>query len=407
MPRYDYLARSAIGDAVKGQLTAASPSDATRLLRADGKFVVKLKELADVAEDAAAMQISFGSKRIRSDDVIFFISQMAVMVDTGVSITDALDGIIEQCESAGFKKVLQDVLADVETGMHFSDALARHPHVFKPLVVNLVRASEASGKLGTMLHRCAEYLLNQRETRRKVVGAMVYPAFLMVFSLSVAIFLLTFLMPRYTAIYAGKEQVLPTPTKLLINFADGVSTYWMPIVGGMVGVLLLIVLYVRTARGTRSVHWFMLHSPLIGRMFHKALLTRSLRTLGTLIEAGVAMLDAVTITGNVAGNAYFKDMWNEVNSRVEQGEQLSRPLFGYSLMPRGVTQMISAGERSGHLPLVLDRVSDFLDRDLDQAVRRVTSMIEPIMIVFMGGLVGSIAIALLLPIFTLSRVMGK
>ena len=189
--------------------------------------MVKLAEITEAASAAAAAQISFGGKRVKAYDVILFASQMSVMVDTGVSITEALSGIIEQTASPAFRTVLQKVLADVETGTPFSTALAKHPQAFKPLFVNLVRASEASGKLGPMLERCAAYLTSQRETRKKVIGAMIYPAFLMGMSIAVVIFLLVYLMPKFTGIYAGKEQMLPVPTMILMTISGWLATNWM------------------------------------------------------------------------------------------------------------------------------------------------------------------------------------
>ncbi len=405
MPRFDYLARSSTGDSVEGVISAPTTADAARTLRADGKFVVRIQEAAQIVE-AAATQIRFGGNRVKSTDVIHFVTQMSVMVDTGVSITEALDSIIEQTESEGFKKVLQQILTDVESGTPFSTALARHPKVFKPLVVNLVRASEASGQLGPMLDRCATYLGNQRETTRKVIGALIYPAFLMCMSIGVVIFLLTFLMPKFTGLYRGKEQLLPMPTKILMSISGWMTAYWMYWVSALVVTVVGSTLFFRSDSGRRPLHWILLKTPLIGRMFHKTCLTRSLRTLGTLTRAGVSILDAVGITRAVVGNRYFQDMWDEVDARVQTGEQISAPLLESKLMPRSVTQMVRAGERSGHLADVLDRVSTFLERDLEQSIKRVTLMIEPIMIFIMGGIVGSIVIALLLPIFTISKTMS-
>ncbi len=405
MPRFDYLARSSTGDSIEGVISAPNSGEAARMLRADGKFVVKIQEAAQAVE-AAATQIRIGGNRIKSTDIIHFVTQMSVMVDTGVSITEALDSIIEQTESVGFKKVLQKILTDVESGTPFSTALARHPKVFKPLVVNLVKASEASGQLGPMLDRCATYLSNQRETTRKVIGALIYPSFLMCMSIGVVIFLLTFLMPKFTGLYRGKEDLLPVPTKILMAISGWMTANWIYWATALVVTVIGSILFFRSRRGRRPLHWILLHTPLIGRMFHKTCLTRSLRTMGTLTRAGVSILDAVGITRAVVGNRYFQDMWDRVDESVQTGEQISTPLLKSKLMPRSVTQMVRAGERSGHLAEVLDRVSLFLERDLEQSIKRVTQMIEPIMIFVMGGIVGSIVIALLLPIFTISKTMG-
>jgi type IV pilus assembly protein PilC len=408
MPRFDYNARGARGEPFQGVITATDPREAARLLRADGKFVVNLNAAADEArpKDAVARPITIGGGRVKGDDVIFFASQMSVMVDTGVSITDALESIIEQTTSPAFKSILEKVLADVQTGTPFSVALSKHPKAFKPLLVNLIKASEASGKLGAMLDRCAGYLSAQRDARKKITGAMTYPAFLMFMAVAVVVVLLGVLMPRFTKIYAGKEQFLPKPTKILMAISDTMTDNWVLLLGGAIAILAGSIFFFRSNRGVRPGHWLLLHLPLGGRMLHKAYLARSLRTLGTLIDSGVSMLDAVSITRAVVPNRFFQDMWDDVDTRVQRGEQLTAPLLDTPLVPRPVTQMIRAGERSGHLGAVLDRVSTFLESDLDQTIKRVTQMIEPIMIMVMGAIIGSIVIALLMPIFTIGRVMG-
>jgi type IV pilus assembly protein PilC len=405
MPRYDYIARTARGDSLEGAISAPTASDAARRLRADGKFVVRIIEAAE-AMDAAAAQVRIGGNRIKTDDVIVFATQMAVMVDTGVSITEALNSAIEENGSPGFQNVLRKVLADVEAGTPLSTAMAKHPKAFPPLVVNLVRASESSGKMGLMFDRAAGYLAAQRETRKKITGAMIYPVFLMCMSIGVVIFLLTYLMPKFSGIYRGREQMLPTPTKVLMALSNWLAANWMWWAPITLLVIVAGLVFFKSSAGMRPLHWSILRVPLIGGMMRKSYIARSLRTLGTLIESGVTMLDAVGITRSIVGNRYFQDMWDEADRRVQQGEQLSAPLAAAGLMPSAVTQMIRAGETSGKLPEVLDRIGTFLERDLDQAVKRVTQMIEPIMIFIMGGIVGGIVIALLLPIFTISRVMS-
>ncbi len=407
MTAYDYQARTSSGELAQGVIVADSPSEATKNLRAEGKYVVNLAESTAKQEESAPTEVNLFGRRVKSDDVIFFASQMSVMVDTGVPITEAMEGIIQQTTSPAFKDILSEVLRDVEAGTPLSDALAKHRKVFKPLFVNLVRASEISGQLGPMLERCVRYMVSLRETRKKVLGAMAYPAFLMFMSVAVVIFLLVYLMPKFIGIYAGREHLLPTPTKVLIAVSTGLSTTWMwwaPISVGLIGGAFF---YLGTTRGARVLHWLLLNVPIVGRMFSKTYLVRSLRTLGTLIRSGVSMLDAVSLTREVAGNRFFQDMWDAVDARVQQGEQLSQPLLDSSLMPRPVVQMISSGERSGQLAEVLDRISEFLEADLERSIKRVTQMIEPIMILIMGTIVGSIVIALLLPIFTISRVVAQ
>jgi type IV pilus assembly protein PilC len=405
MRRFDYIARSSQGQSLQGVVSAATPEDAARQLRGEGKFPVSVKEVIEAAE-AMSQPIRFGGKRVKSTEVIHFAAQMAVMVDTGVSLTEALQSIIAQEPTPAFTEVLRTVLSDVQAGEPLSVAFSRHPKVFKPLFVNLVRASEVSGTLGPMLDRCATYLHNQRETRRKVVGALIYPAFLMVMSANVVIFLLTFVLPKFSSIYAGREQLLPAPTKVLLAITGGLQAHAKMVVGGILLGIALLVWFLRSAPGVSLRHRLAVSAPILGGMLRRNYLVRCLRTLSTLLSGGVPLLDAVGITKAVAGNRCYEAVWDQVGEAVQRGEQLSKPLERSPFVPRSVTQMVHAGERTGRLSEVLDRVCVFLERELEESIKRMTQMVEPLMLLIMGSIVGSIVIALLLPIFTMSRMMG-
>lgn len=406
MPKFDFIARSSNGESMSGVLTAGSQEEAARMLRGEGKFPVRLKEIAEAAE-AATQPIRFGSKRVKPTEIIHFATQMAVMVDTGVSLTEALSSIIAQQPSPAFAEVLRAVLAEVQAGEPLSVAFGRHPKVFKPLFVNLVKASEASGSLGTMLDRCATYLHNQRETRRKVVGAMIYPAFLMFMSVNVVIFLLTFVLPKFSSIYAGREQLLPRPTKVLLAITTALHDHWIIVLCSVLLGTGIAVVVLRSAAGLAFRHRAAVSAPILGGMLRKNYLTRCLRTLSTLLGGGVPLLEAVSITRAVAGNRCYEAVWDHVGEAVQRGEQLSRPLEQSPFVPRPVTQMIQAGERTGRLAEVLDRICVFTERELEESIKRMTQMVEPLMLLVMGSIVGSIVIALLLPIFTMSRMMNR
>jgi len=405
MPRFAYQARDTGGRSLQGEVVAGSSIEAARLLRGEGKFVVGLNALAD-AIGPVRVDAPRGRRRVSRDDVIQFAAQLSIMVEAGVPITEAISGIMEQSPPGAFRRILAQVLSELESGRELSAALARHPRAFGPLFVNLVRASEASGTLGSMLRRCGQYLADERDTRRRVRGAMMYPLLVMVLCLGVTVFLMTYVLPKFTAIYAGKNAVLPTPTRVLMAVSGWLRDWWMVWSSALVGTLATAVFYLRSRKGRTAAHWLWLHVPVVGSMVHKALLTRCLRTLGTLIEAGVSMLDAVAVTRNVVGNCYFERMWDRVGDRLQRGDQLSAPLRGSPLVPRYVSQMIHAGERSGTLGQVMGKVGEFLEEDLRLSVKAATQMIEPVMILVMGTIVGSIAIALLLPIFTISRVIA-
>ena len=409
MPRFDYVARDTSGTSQDGEIIAKTQAEAARLLRAEGKYVVELRRLADAAaggEREAAQVIVLGGGRVRQKDIIFLFNQLSIMVETGVALTDAIHGIAAQTPPGRFQSVLNQVLRDIESGEAFSAALANHPKVFGGFFVNLVRAAEASGTLGPMLKRCAKHLTTRRETRKKVKSALTYPLVLVLVAAAVTAFLMTYVLPKFLSIYAGKEAVLPVPTVILMTVTNWLVEYWMPLLGSVVIGVSLLVWFFRARAARPYAHWITLRVPLFGNMLQQSYVASSLRTLGILVESGVSMLDAVAITRSISDNHYFRQMWSDVDARLHHGVQLSTPLFKSTLMPRSVVQMIEAGEKSGRLGPVLVRLCDFLDEELRITIKTVTQMIEPVMIAVMGTLVGAIAIALLLPIFSISKVIA-
>jgi type IV pilus assembly protein PilC len=332
-------------------------------------------------------------------------TQLAVMIRAGISLRAALEGIADQTENVKFKRVLMSIKHDVESGKQFSDALTRHPRLFGPLYVNMVRASEMSGSFARMLERIAAYLAQQIETRQMVVGAMIYPAVIASLAIGVTIFLLTFVLPRFAAVFQGKESAMPWPTIFLMNLSDFMVAWWWAVLLGMVFGITMLVLAIRTESGG---WWFdagKLRFPIFKKMFRALYISRSLHTMGELVNAGVPMLDTISITGDVSGNRLYKRLWRNVYNSVKQGKKISQPLQKSSLLPKSVVQMISAGEESGKLGEVLDEVSGFYAKQLREVIKTVTSMIEPIMIMIMGGIVGFIAMAIILPIFKLSTLV--
>ncbi len=345
-------------------------------------------------------------KKVKRDDVIYFATQLAVMVDTGVPLPEALDSIAEQTEHIGLKLVVHDLSEHVKGGTSFSGALERHPRVFSRLFIALMRASEASGTMGQMLTRASEYMQQERDIRKKIKGAMTYPIVMLSFCVLVVIALLVFILPRFEKIYEGKDAVLPVPTRALLAMSNGIITYWPLILAGAILTGVGAFLFFRSPSGKRAMDKVRISLPVIGPMYRKAYLARAFRTMSTMVSTGVAMLDGLQITAAAAGNQFYAKVWHDVGDAVERGSSVSEELFEHDLVPRTVTQMISAGERSGRLAMVMDRVAKFCEEDLEVAVKTVTNMIEPIMIVVMGTIVGGIAMALLLPIFSISKVVA-
>lgn len=403
MPTYRYEARGTGGKTTSGVVTAPSLTAASEQLRARGEFIVHLAPAIDANKKSGGFSLSFGPS---AKDVLNFTSQLAVMIRAGISIRAAIEGIADQVENPKFKLMLQQMKRDVESGKQFSEALARYPKTFSPLYINMVRASELSGGFSKMLDRIAGYLGQQLETSSMVKGAMIYPGIIGTLAIGTTTFLLTFVLPRFMVIFKGKEAALPTPTKLLLALSEFMTNYWYICLLGLGAAIWGFLLMIRTDWGLLWWDKTKLTVPLFKKLFRALYISRSLHTMGQLINAGVPMLDTLSITSEIAGNTLYKRMWRAVYQAVKQGKKISAPLNKSTLLPRSVVQMISAGEESGKLGEVLDEVSDFYSRELKSVIKSVTAMIEPLMIVLMGSIVGFIAMSIILPIFKLSQIVN-
>ncbi|MFP4224469.1 MAG: type II secretion system F family protein [Phycisphaeraceae bacterium] len=399
--------RTSGGETTAGVLAAENALAAAQQLRNQGNTVLQLTPVKSAAatnwsQKLSALNYSSGPS---ARDVLNFTTQLAVMIRAGISIRAAIEGIAEQQTNVKFRDILMSIKQDVESGKQFSEALAKHPKQFGPLYVNMVRASEMSGSFSQMLERIAAYLQQQIETRSMVVGAMIYPSVIAVMAIGVTMFLLTFVLPKFADVFAGKEAAMPGPTIFLMGLSAIMQQWWWAVLGGMALLGLILFLFVKTEPGGWWFDRFKLQVPILKRMFRALYISRSLHTMGELVNAGVPMLDTLIITGEISGNRLYKRMWRGVYSSVKQGKKIAHPLYKSTLLPKPVVQMISAGEESGKLGEVLDEVSDFYSRQLRETIKTVTSMIEPLMIVVMGSVVGFIAMAIILPIFKLSTLV--
>jgi type IV pilus assembly protein PilC len=341
-------------------------------------------------------------------DILSFTNQLAVMIRAGISLQDSLESIASQNSNQKFKAIITDLKNRIEAGQSFSQALAEHPHVFSDLYINMVAAAEISGSLTGMLQKLAEYLDSEAETRSQVKGAMVYPIIIAVMAVAVTMFLLCFVLPRFTAIFAGKEHLLPAPTKALMATSAFLRSYWFVILPAVGAMFWGFWYFIGTPGGRQWWDKTKLTLPLIRTLCRNLYITRSMHTMGVLTRAGVPILNTISITAQIAGNVLYKNMWLSVHEEVRQGKKIASSLSQYNLMPENVVQMIRSGEDSGTMSDVLKDVSKYYARELKTVIKTVTSMIEPIMIVLMGVLVGFIAMSIILPIFRMSSiVMGK
>ncbi len=349
--------------------------------------------------------ISFESGPSRKD-ILNFTNQLAVMVRAGISLQDALESIAEQVDRKKFKVILIDLKERIEGGESFSQALAEHREVFSNLYINMIAAAELSGSLSSMLQQLVEYLDQEAETRSQILSAMVYPIIIAVMAISTTTFLLTFVLPRFLVVFKGKEHLLPTSTKIIMAISGLMRGYWYVIFPGIIALVVGFCYFIRTQIGGAWWDRTKLHIPLLRRLCRCLYITRSLHTMGVLTNAGVPILDTISITAQISGNIMFERMWRGVHEAVKQGKRIAPSLADYKIMPGSVVQMIGSGEESGTLADVLRDVSEFYARELKTVIKIVTSMIEPIMIVLMGVLVGFIAMSVILPIFKMSS-MGS
>ena len=408
MPAYRYELQQESGDLLVGQLVAQSASGAASALKNRGGRIVRLVPLNTVETGfwRKVWSVLNAGNGPSKKDILDFTTQLAVMVRAGISLRMSIGGICEHVENDKFKVVLETIIEDIEAGCTFSDAISKFPKLFPPLYVNMVRASELSGSFGHMLDRIAKIITRQIETKKMIVGASLYPAVIGGLATIVTIFLLTFVLPRFAGVFAGKESVLPWPTIFLMDLSAWMTIYWWTVPIFIAMFTSTLYLCGRTERGGVFIDALKLRFPILRKMLRALYIMRSLQTLGELINAGVPILSALEVTSNIAGNRQYHKLWQDVGEGISDGNRIHEVLNTTTLLPKPVIQMISAGEESGKLGDVLEEISEYYDRVLRDAVKTFTSLLEPAMIVLMGGIVGFIAMAIILPIFKMSAVVS-
>lgn len=358
----------------------------------------------NMIEKMQNFRIEFGPS---SKDILHFTNQLSVMVRAGISLQDSLDSIASQQKNRKFMIILYEIKSKIESGQSLSQALSEYPDVFSNIYVNMVAAAEISGSLSQMLQKLAAYLGEEAETKSQVKGAMVYPGIIAFMAISVTIFLLCFVLPKFAMIFQGKEHILPTPTKFLLGSSDFLRSYWFIIVPCVAANFWGFWYFINTSVGRIWWDKTKLVIPVIKTLCRCLYITRSLHTMGVLVHAGVPILDTLSITAQVTGNSLYKNMWMGVYEEVRQGKKIASSLNKYNLMPPDVIQMIRSGEDSGTMSDVLKDICDYYSMQLRAVIKAVTSMIEPIMIVLMGVLVGFIAMSIMLPIFKMSKLVSE
>lgn len=394
MPRFSYTARNFDGKVVTNDMEGDSKEAVIAKLRERGYFVTQIKE--------KGKEFQLFQRKISSTEISIFARQFATMIGAGVPLVRCLTILGQQCENPRFRDIINKVRQDVEAGSNLSKALGSHPKVFSNLFVNLVKAGEAGGILEEILSRLASYLESSEQLRQKVKGAMTYPVVVSAIACLVVIFLIVFVLPTFETIFRDMgDAKLPLPTRLLLGLSAFMNQYLILIVIGAAAGFIGIKKFFESERGIRLFDTNILRVPVIGMLQKKVAVAKFTRTLGTLIASGVPILQALEVTADTAGNVVIADAVNKTRASIREGESISEPLKASTVFPPMVVQMIAVGEETGELDKMLTKIADFYDQEVDTAVKGLTSVIEPIVIVFMGIVIGGIVMAIFMPMLEL------
>ncbi len=390
MATFTYTARAFNGDLRTATIDASSRDDVIAQLRKQRLSVVKI-------DQDAAKKIGRGS--IKTRDVVIFTRQFSTMINSGLPLVQALTILAEQTDNKALAEVTRKVVFDVESGNTVADALSKHPRAFTNLYVNMVAAGEAGGILDTILLRLATFLEKNDALVRKVKGAMIYPAVIMSVAAICVVVLLIFVIPVFAGMFASAGQALPLPTRIVIGASGFLKSYWWVIGAVVVIGGYMFKKYYATPPGKLVIDRLMLRMPVLGDVLRKSAVSRFTRTLGTLISSGVSILEGLEITAKTAGNRVIQDAIMQSRSSIAGGDTIAQPLQKSKVFPPMVISMIAVGEQTGGLDEMLSKIADFYDEEVDAAVSNLLALLEPIMIVFLGVVVGGMVVAMYLPIF--------
>ena len=408
--KFTYRARRTEGgDLVRGTVEANDHAAAVRELRRQGLAILSV-ELGDlqaaVGEESDPMRRRRRlAKAMSKDDVVAFCQQLSVMLRTGVPLAESLDTFAAQAAKKDVRDFVTLIKDDVCEGEDFSAVLARYPETFPTILVSLMRAAEASGKLDEMLARVAKDLAKSRKTAKQIKGAMMYPAIMLVVAVLAVAVIMVFVLPKFGPLFRAQGDRLPAPTKALVWLSAFLRTGWAIYVPVLLALAGGFWWWSRSAAGRIMIDTLKLRTPVLGHMFRCLYLVRFSSTMATLLAAGVSLVDVVRICKDVTGNVHYTRLWVLLEERISKGQEIAPTFREFDFVPRNVVAMIDSGEKSGRLPEVLEHAAHAAEEDLDIAVKSTTSLVEPIMIVGMGAVVGGIASAMLLPIFNMSKNM--
>ena len=401
MPTFKYIAKNRESRTVTGKISPDSKASVIEELRKRKLTIISVIEVKDVAEKKS----SFQSKRVRGEEIVIFARQLATMVDAGIPIIQGLDALEEQVTHPVFKKTLGTVQEDIEHGTSLSAAFSKHPQVFDTLFTNMVKVGETGGALSVVLDRIATYMEKTLRLKRKVKSALIYPIVVVSMAIIITVVLLVKVVPTFTEIYASFDQDLPAMTQLLVSISDALRYQLAYYIGALVALFFGIRQWHKTNKGALYLDGLTLKIPIFGDLLRKVAISRFSRTLATLVQSGVPILESLDIVEKTIGNRVLETVINDVKNNVREGESLAAPLVKSGVFPPMVTRMIGVGEKSGKMETMLLKISEFYDDQVDTAVEGLTSVIEPLIIGVLGIVIGFIVIALFLPIINITQII--
>ncbi|MBN1521158.1 MAG: type II secretion system F family protein [Candidatus Aureabacteria bacterium] len=399
MPKYIYTVKTGEGRNIQGFMDARNEGEVHEELKKKGLMVISI-------EKTKKAPIKKARKKVKIDDMVVFTRQLATMISAGLPLLQALNIQEEQTDNLGFKSVIKEVAGKVEAGASLSEAMNEFPKVFTRLYVSMIRVGEASGMFAEILERVATYLEETNALRRKVKSALIYPTVVSAMAILITLVLLIKVVPVFEDIYKSFGGTLPAPTQFLIMISNILRRFFLWVFAGLVVIFFLLRAYIKTPAGRFQFDTFKLHMPIFGPILRKVVISRFTKTLGVLIKSGVPLLNSLEVVESVAANSVVEQAIQKSSKKIQAGEGVADPLAEARVFPPMVVRMIGVGEKTGKLDLMLEKIAQFYDEQVNAAVNGLTSLIEPLLIAFLGIVVGGIVICMFMPIFKLSEIVN-